>query len=151
LVRKRLPNFELVLAGDIGDRFHGIPGVVCLGRVTDLREAYEAGSLALNPVDFGTGFCIKTLEALAYGMPLVSTKTGCRGLESLVSTKSFVCVPDKDSEAMASAILDLMENEDERERMAKAAWKVALDWSLRQKRSLYEAFGTCVDDTEIKR
>jgi ribosome biogenesis protein Tsr3 len=37
----------------------------------------------INPVRFGAGLKIKTVEALANGLPLVTSEEGARGLASL--------------------------------------------------------------------
>jgi len=79
LVRREVPDFELVLAGDICKRIPDGPGIVRLGRVRDVRDAYLQAAMSLNPVRGGTGFCIKSLEAVAYGSPLVATPAGSRG------------------------------------------------------------------------
>ena len=50
--------------------------------VTSLHSFYETVDLAINPVTIHSGLKIKSLEALAFGIPLVTTKAGEAGLES---------------------------------------------------------------------
>lgn len=140
LVKARLPDFELVLAGNVGNGFQGVPGVRCLGRVDDLREAYESAAIALNPIRMGTGFCIKTLESLAFGMPLVSTRTGIRGIESLEGTDCFAQVEDDDHEAMAQVVISLLNDPAKAAAMAHNAWTQANRWSTSQRSTLLEIF-----------
>jgi len=54
--------------------------IVRHGVVDDLSGVYERG-IAINPVFFGGGMKIKSLDALAAGCPLVTTEEGARGLE----------------------------------------------------------------------
>lgn len=139
-VRAAVPDFELVLVGDIGSHFGDAPGVVRLGRLPDLRSAYESGAVALNPALFGTGFCIKSLEAISFGMPFLSTRTGSRGLESLSGRQAFIEVPDSDGAAMARELVSLLLDKKRRLELGERAWREARAWNLRQKATLAEVF-----------
>ncbi len=61
-----------------------VDGVFLHGTVTSLDTAYGRGGIAINPVQFGGGLKIKSVEALAYGLPLVATSEGVNGLEKAV-------------------------------------------------------------------
>jgi hypothetical protein len=56
-------------------------GVQRHGMVAELRPWYGAADLCINPVRHGSGLKIKSVEALAYGRPLVATAHAARGLE----------------------------------------------------------------------
>lgn len=58
------------------------PGFVVLGRVHDvvLAALYQAAHLALVPLPEGTGSSLKTLEAMAAGLPVLGTSVAFRGL-----------------------------------------------------------------------
>ena len=45
-----------------------------------VEEHYKSIDIAINPVLYGSGLKIKTVEALAYGIPLVTTSVGSQGL-----------------------------------------------------------------------
>ena len=53
--------------------------VVGHGLVEHLDAAYRDTDVVINPVRFGAGLKIKTVEALASGLPLVTTTEGARG------------------------------------------------------------------------
>lgn len=55
-------------------------GVELLDGSDDLAECYAQADLVLVPVFAGGGTKLKTLEALAYGRPVISTGQGVRGL-----------------------------------------------------------------------
>ena len=54
-----------------------------LGMVDDVQDAYGIMDLVVNPMIGGTGLKIKTVEALAFGRPVLSTKAGGAGLEAI--------------------------------------------------------------------
>jgi len=52
------------------------------GFVPDINQIYEEADIIINPVRFGAGLKIKNMEALAHGVPLVTTSHGARGIET---------------------------------------------------------------------
>jgi glycosyltransferase involved in cell wall biosynthesis len=75
-------RFEVRIHGAICDSLRiDAPGVSVCGRVTSATDAYRGIDIAINPVRFGSGLKIKTVEALAHGVPLVATTVGAEGLE----------------------------------------------------------------------
>jgi glycosyltransferase involved in cell wall biosynthesis len=55
--------------------------IVFTGRVEDVRPFVRAAQLFVVPLQIGGGTRLKVLEALAMGLPLVSTRIGAEGLE----------------------------------------------------------------------
>lgn len=53
-------------------------------RVEDISTIYRGIDLALNPVYAGGGVKTKTLEALSFGVPIVTSDEGARGLRHLI-------------------------------------------------------------------
>jgi glycosyltransferase involved in cell wall biosynthesis len=77
----RAPGVELHVAGAVADRLApGLPGVVPHGRVADPAEFLRRADIAVNPVFFGGGLKIKTVEYLAHGLPLVATAEAVWGI-----------------------------------------------------------------------
>ncbi len=56
--------------------------LLLLGPVKDLGDFYGQVDIIINPQTFGTGLKIKSVEALSYGVPILSTKIGFEGVES---------------------------------------------------------------------
>jgi glycosyltransferase involved in cell wall biosynthesis len=134
-VRAAVPAFELWLIGDVCRKIGEVEGIVKQGRVEDLFGVYSEAALAVNPVQMGTGLNIKTIECLGYGMPLVTTEAGSRGLESLRGT-AFLAVPDNDSAAMANAIEGFIRNPDRAESYGLKALEAASEWNREQRARL---------------
>jgi glycosyltransferase involved in cell wall biosynthesis len=82
MIRTEIPSARLLIVGGVCERLQDMPGCVLKGRVDDLAQAYSAADLVVNPVRMGTGLNIKSIEALGYGMPLLVSPAGARGLEN---------------------------------------------------------------------
>ena len=70
-----MPHAELAIAGSICEALSGHKDVVLMGMLDDLSTAYESAAIVVNPMQFGTGLKIKSLEAMSYSKPLVTTPT----------------------------------------------------------------------------
>lgn len=55
---------------------------VLLGKVEHLSELFTQCDIIINPERGGTGLKIKSLETMAFGMPLLSTRAGAVGFDS---------------------------------------------------------------------
>jgi hypothetical protein len=51
-----------------------------LGFVRDISVFYAGMDLILSPVMVGTGINVKTVQAMAFGMPLLTTECGSKGI-----------------------------------------------------------------------
>jgi glycosyltransferase involved in cell wall biosynthesis len=101
------------LLGDLGEKciVHGAinyflpPSFPRFARghlLPSIESYYQDIDIAINPVLYGSGLKIKTVEALAYGIPLVTTSVGVQGLKE-ESNRSFL-VADTPQEFAASLI-----------------------------------------------
>jgi glycosyltransferase involved in cell wall biosynthesis len=83
-VRRRLPEAKLVIAGrgteDLFDR--SVPGVEMRGEVVSTADFFHELSLLLYPLERGSGVKVKTLESIAFGVPVVTTPLGAEGIEA---------------------------------------------------------------------
>lgn len=59
------------------------PRIRLLGAVPHAKDAWAALDVSINPVQWGSGLKIKTVESLAAGIPLVTTTEGASGLSRL--------------------------------------------------------------------
>ena len=58
------------------------PWVLMHGFVTDIAQFYGDMDMVVSPVTMGTGINVKTVQAMAFGMPLLTTAWGIKGIES---------------------------------------------------------------------
>jgi glycosyltransferase involved in cell wall biosynthesis len=75
-------DLELHIFGGICDHLDNneSKSVLLRGFAEDLKDVYEECDLIVNPLTFGTGLKIKTVEALSYGVPIISTAIGFEGI-----------------------------------------------------------------------
>jgi len=80
-VMERIPQATIHVAGRICQRIQDSPFYRKLGLISELKEIYNSVKVAINPVTFGTGLKIKSIEPLAFGCPVVTTPVGIEGIE----------------------------------------------------------------------
>ncbi|MGH8888782.1 MAG: glycosyltransferase [Acidothermaceae bacterium] len=76
------------------------------GFVPDLRDVYERARVVVVPLRFGAGVKNKTVEALQYGVPVVTTTIGAEGIE-IPDALAPLIVTDDPAE-FATAVLTLL-------------------------------------------
>jgi glycosyltransferase involved in cell wall biosynthesis len=81
LIKERIPDVSINVAGKICKNIPDSKFYKKLGVVDDLCSLYQSTMIAINPVTFGTGLKIKTVEPLAFGSPVVTTPAGIAGIE----------------------------------------------------------------------
>jgi polysaccharide biosynthesis protein PslH len=82
LLRKNFPDLELYIAGKICQVIDDNVGIVKIGEVENITEAYRYSDIVFNPLTIGTGLKIKMIEAIGYGKAVISTTIGAEGLET---------------------------------------------------------------------
>lgn len=131
------PDLELMIVGRnpapevlalASDRIH------VTGTVDDIRPFYSSAVAAVVPLRCGSGTRIKILEAMAAGVPVVSTRLGAEGID--VQHNTHILLADSGPE-IAAAIQMLASSADTRTRLLQAARALvcsAYDWSVIGKR-----------------
>ncbi len=116
-VRRRCPEARLEIAGRGTDRLVAPPaeaGIRVRGPVPSAVEFLSGLSVLVYPLDRGSGMKVKVLEALACGVPVVTTRAGAEGIEA--TDGGVVAEDDAAVAAATSALLS-----DERERRERGA------------------------------
>ncbi|MBB5694015.1 glycosyltransferase [Muricoccus pecuniae] len=73
---------ELHVAGRVCDALAGsaVPGLILHGEVDDTADFLDTADIGINPVFYGGGLKIKTVEYLCRGLPSVLTEEGAFGM-----------------------------------------------------------------------
>lgn len=124
-IREAFPAVKLQICGSICERVcDPLPNVQYLGICNDLQPFYDRATLVINPVRFGSGLKIKTVEALAQSKCLVTTPIGAEGYLSHAG-KVFVC---SSPEEMGKTIVSLLNDLGMVRRYELAAYAFVLDY-----------------------
>lgn len=120
-VRERYPELTFTIVGkDPAQEVRELtqlPSVEVTGTVDDVRPFYREAIAAVVPLNVGGGSRLKILEAMAAGVPVVSTTLGAEGLE--VRHAENILIADT-NEQLAEAIINLAENEEQRDELSAA-------------------------------
>ena len=106
-----------------------IDGVEVTGTVPDVRPFYREAVASIVPLRVGGGSRLKILEAMAAGVPVISTSLGAEGLK--VQNAEDILIAENTSE-FVKAIASVTENESARQRLISAACALVAeryDWS----------------------
>lgn len=147
LVRDARPDVRLVAVGPVegprgyAEHLHEIArepmlrGAVSFAGVDRPESWYpRLACLALSSETEGMPLAI--LEAMAHGVPCVAPDVG--GVREAIGEAGIV-VPRRDTDALAGAILRLIEDEDEARRLGDLARERSLRWTAADAAAAYEA------------
>lgn len=94
---------RLIIAGSISKKLDYLNqgNVEIYGIYQSPEEVYSMAACCINPMRYGTGLKIKTLEALSFGKRVITTSEGASGLEHFSGTGLII---ENSAEAWISAI-----------------------------------------------
>lgn len=123
LVRARVPEARLVVAGRGVDALGlaAAPDVTLAGSVASARDFVSGLGVLVFPLERGSGMKVKVLEAIAAGVPVVTTPAGAEGIEAPGGV--FVHTGADDLAASTAALLQ----DADRRREAGAAARAAFE------------------------
>ena len=123
VIRRRRPDCTLAIVGrapsaEISELARRDPKIQVTGTVPDIRPFLWGSSVSIVPLRIGGGTRLKVYEAMAAGIPVVSTTIGAEGLTT--------CPPENiriadTPESFAGECLELLADSAERERVSAAA------------------------------
>ncbi len=138
-VQQYFPQSRLLVAGPEGRHGkayrayverHGLRGIEFIGQVSDedLPRYYRAADVFCAPSTSGESFGIVLPEAMASGVPVVTTDI--EGYRQVVGHGMHgVLVPPRDEASLADALCRLLDNPAERERMGANGRSAAQQYS----------------------
>lgn len=120
-LRSRRPQMKLLIIGADPSpamrRLGELPGVTVTGSVADVRPFVRQSALMVAPLNIARGTQNKILEAMAMGVPVVTSRVAAGGVDA-EADKHFVVADTV--EEYCSAILRILDDPSERQRLAIA-------------------------------
>jgi glycosyltransferase involved in cell wall biosynthesis len=132
-VRAAAPRARLVVTGRADGpartALAGAAGVAFTGHVPDIRDVLARSQLCVVPLRVGGGTRLKILEAMAAGVPVLSTRKGAEGLAVVPGV--HLLVADTPAELAAAALRLLGDGALRRELAdrARALVRARYDWA----------------------
>ena len=133
LVRRRVPDASVELVGrNAGEALHrrAGAGVTVVGAVPDVRPHLHGARVLAVPLRAGSGTRLKILEAMAAGVPVVSTPLGASGIEARAGDEILI---GERPEELADHVAAVLEDDALAQRLsrnARAFVEARYDWSV---------------------
>jgi glycosyltransferase involved in cell wall biosynthesis len=108
-IKQRVPDAQFWIVGrnptsevrSLAER----QGIKITGTVADVRDYYRQAAVFVVPLRIGGGTKLKTLEAMAMGLPIVSTVVGAQGLDVESGRHLYIADSPEDFTARAVELL----------------------------------------------
>lgn len=150
LIRRERPDATFTICGSRPSRdvlrLARLPGVTVTGRVPDVRPYLDAAEVFVAPLRLARGIQNKLLEALAMGLPVVTSPAAWRGTE--IPAGEGILVADQ-PETFAAEVLRLLQDDGFRAdtaRRGRAIVRERYGWSV-QLAALDAVIAASVDGT----
>ncbi len=138
LLKARRPGMKLLIVGAdpspemrrLGERL----GVTVTGSVPDVRPFVRRSAVMVAPLAIARGTQNKILEAMAMGVPVITSTIAAGGVDAVPGEHLLVA---DTPQQLADAVLAVVQNPTERQRLAQAGRQRVLsnhDWSQSMKR-----------------
>jgi polysaccharide biosynthesis protein PslH len=124
IIGKNPPQDFLEMAANQSERCY------VTGYVPDLVPQLEKSAVMVVPVRAGSGMRVRILEALAHGLPIVTTTIGLEGIDALPGRDLLVADSVED---YATAVVRLLKNPGQRNQLAENGRRLAetrYDWRV---------------------
>lgn len=138
LIRARRPQAKLVIVGADPSpairKLGELPGVTVTGSVPDVRPYILRSAAMVAPLNIARGTQNKILEAMAMGVPVITSSVAAGGVDAVAEEHFLV---GDGPEAYARHALRLMDDAGERARLAQAGRERMLshhDWTASMQR-----------------
>jgi glycosyltransferase involved in cell wall biosynthesis len=140
LVVQRIPDWKLMIVGEgqersaleaLRDQLGLRTNVALPGAFSDITKAYAQASIFCLSSRY-EGFGLVLIEAMAFGLPIVSTACETGPRELLEDKRDAVMVAINDHQALAHALLGLIADYSEADKLARTASRKAKGFSKRR-------------------
>lgn len=131
-IKSQRPETKLIIVGANPSRairrLAERPGVSVTGSVSDVRPYVRKSALMVAPLSIARGTQNKILEAMAMGVPTVTSELAAKGVDAVAGEHLLTA---SSPEAYVAAVLRLLDDPNEREHIAEKGRKRVLshhDW-----------------------
>jgi glycosyltransferase involved in cell wall biosynthesis len=130
-IRQVVPDVRVRIVGHSPPseirEFARLPGVEVTGSVPEVWPYYDQATVFIVPLRLGGGTRLKIIEAMAMGLPVVSTTVGAEGLDTCSGENILIA---DDATSFTQSVQKLLSNPGLRARMAKGGQILArrYDW-----------------------
>ena len=122
LVRRQIPEVRFYIVGDrpapAVRQLARVPGVMVTGGVDNVQDYLSRATVAIAPMQSGSGMQFKVIEAMANGIPVVATPFALGGLEAVDKEHLLI---SRDAEGFSENIVRLMRSPDLRQCLSRRA------------------------------
>lgn len=126
-IKKSNPLVELQIVGDGEPDFlaylNGKEGVSAVGKVEDLASEYQKAAVVVIPIYYGSGTCVKFVEALLMNRPVISTPVGARGFSEVCKDGEDYMLAHNDEEFISKTI-ELLSSVSKSREMAHKGYEI---------------------------
>lgn len=97
-IKKKVTGVTLLIQGSVSknkdfrkffESYSGDTNIHIQGYVENLDSVYAKTKICICPLRFGTGMKIKNIEAMAHGIPVVSTSVGLEGIRTGTNFRGY--------------------------------------------------------------
>ena len=115
-ILQKNPDVKLFIVGnkptDRVKEFNDDKNIFVTGFVEDSSEYFNKCQIFIVPLLLGAGIKIKTLEALSYGLPVVSTTIGIEGIDGVYTETEKTCIKTDDFTQFEEEVVNLLQDEE---------------------------------------
>ena len=137
IILEQLPDTKLIITGDHNNQsLPSIKNIILTGYIEDIKPVIASAWVSIAPLLVGGGTRLKILEAMAIGVPVVSTSKGAEGLD--VNHGEHMFIADS-SDEFANQVIAILRNRDLRDHLvtnAKHLIKEKYNWENANKHFL---------------
>ena len=114
LVKEKFPKMRFSIIGNnppqkLLDMAKSDERIEVLGYVDDVRPYFAGATISICPIRDGGGTRLKILDAMAMGMPIISTTIGCEGIDVSPGINVFIAnTPEEYVQSIGKLINDDM-------------------------------------------
>lgn len=132
-IQNRYPELKFVIAGrNPAPEIRGLASerILVTGTVADVRPAYAGAAAVVVPLRVGSGTRLKILEAMAAGVPVISTTLGAEGIEAVHGAEILIA---DTADAMLEAVDHILNGSELRQKLVQQARRLVsarYDWNL---------------------